>query len=177
MPIESARVPSESTRSSHIIVEVTYWAISGKSPGFEFTCANLLLVLVQEFLRKGGPLQITILSLIEGIALSLEGDLRVLMPMILPDLLTIPENDTRPDRLATLKTLNVMMVLDTNIDEYLHLAVPALVNILERVDSPFFLRKAAIQTYVPVLLIDYSGSGFYAKRSTSPVLLVGSCCP
>jgi FKBP12-rapamycin complex-associated protein len=105
-----------------------------------------VLGLIKEFWSIASPLQITILSLIEAIAQALAGELRVFMHMILPDLLTILENDARPDKSASLKALNVLVVLDTNIEEYLHLAVPSLINVLERADTPFALKRATIVT-------------------------------
>jgi FKBP12-rapamycin complex-associated protein len=105
-----------------------------------------VLGLVKEFWNSAGPLQITILLLIEAIAQALEGDLRVFMPMILPDLISILENDTRSDKSASLKALDVLAVLDTNIEEYLHLTVPSLIKVLERSDTTFALKRATILT-------------------------------
>lgn len=101
--------------------------------------------LVKDFWNPGTNLLITILSLIKSIALDLGEDLRVFMPMILPDLLAIPDKDTSSEKISSLKALSVLVALDTNIKEYLHLAVPTITRILERSDSPIPLKKSAIQ--------------------------------
>lgn len=101
--------------------------------------------LIQQYWNPNSTIQITILSLIEAIATALDGEFKVYLPTLLPQILQILEVDSNEKRLATQKALHAMIVFGNNLEEYLHLVVPAIVKLFERVDVPLATKKYAIQ--------------------------------
>ena len=101
--------------------------------------------LVQQYWNPNSNIQITILSLIEAIAVALDGEFKVYLPTLLPQILQIFEADISEKRQATQKSLHAMIVFGSSLEEYLHLVIPAIVKLYERSDVPFAQRKYAIQ--------------------------------
>ncbi|KAI8819891.1 armadillo-type protein [Fimicolochytrium jonesii] len=106
-----------------------------------------LLGLIQEYWSPTSNIQITILSLVEAIAVALDGEFKVYLPTLLPQMLQIFDADTSERRLPTQKVLHAMITFGANLEEYLHLVVPVIVKLFERPDVPPHLRKHAIQTF------------------------------
>ncbi|OLL26279.1 Phosphatidylinositol 3-kinase tor2 [Neolecta irregularis DAH-3] len=102
--------------------------------------------LIQEFWFTGGNLIATILTLVESIARALEGEFKIYLPKLLPNLLAVFDNDPSPGRLATQKTLHALITFGSNIEEYMHLVLPAVVKMFEKLDAPVAIRRCAIQT-------------------------------
>ncbi|GAO47492.1 hypothetical protein G7K_1698-t1 [Saitoella complicata NRRL Y-17804] len=102
--------------------------------------------VIQEFWNPSSNLQITILALVESIARALEGEFKVYLPILLPLMLQIFDVDVTPSRQPTQKVLHAFIVFGQNIEEYMHLILPVVVKMFEKVDAPVTLRKAAIQT-------------------------------
>ncbi|KXS11006.1 FAT-domain-containing protein [Gonapodya prolifera JEL478] len=102
--------------------------------------------LAQEFWNISSNIQITIISLVESIALALEGEFKVFLSTLLPPLLQIFDSDTTERRQLTVKVLHAMNVFGSNLEEYLHLVIPVLVKCFEKPDQALHVRKAAIQT-------------------------------
>ncbi|KAI9000239.1 armadillo-type protein [Gaertneriomyces semiglobifer] len=105
-----------------------------------------LLALIQEYWSPTSNIQITILSLVEAIAVALDGEFKVYLPTLLPQMLQILEADTSERRQPTQKVLHAMVVFGSNLEEYLHLVVPVVVRLFEKLDIPLHVRKLAIQT-------------------------------
>ncbi|KAJ3227345.1 phosphatidylinositol kinase- protein kinase tor1 [Clydaea vesicula] len=126
--------------------------------------------LIKEFWNPTANIQITILSLIEAIAVALEEEFKIYLPMILPELLSIFETDVSEKKLQSQKALQVLVVIGGNLEEYLHLVVPVLVKLFEKNDVPFILKKVAIQS-VGLLCkkIDFSD---FASRIIHPIVRI-----
>lgn len=105
-----------------------------------------IFALIQEFWNPSSSIQITILSLVEAIAISLESEFKIYLLTLLPDILQTFETDNTDRRLPSHKVLQVLVVFDANLEEFLHLVVPALIGLVERADTPINLKKVAIQT-------------------------------
>ncbi|KAI8593944.1 armadillo-type protein [Geranomyces variabilis] len=105
-----------------------------------------LLSLIQEYWSPTSNIQITILSLVEAIAVALDGEFKVYLPTLLPQMLQIFDADSSERRQPTQKVLHAMITFGSNLEEYLHLVVPVIVKLFERPDVPLHLRKHAIQT-------------------------------
>ncbi|KNC98625.1 uncharacterized protein SPPG_06307 [Spizellomyces punctatus DAOM BR117] len=105
-----------------------------------------LLSLIQEYWSPTSNIQITILSLVEAIAIALDGEFKVYLPTLLPQMLQIFDADTSERRQPTQKVLHAMITFGSNLEEYLHLVVPVVVKLFEKPDVPVHLRKHAIQT-------------------------------
>ncbi|KAF9295116.1 phosphatidylinositol kinase- protein kinase tor1, partial [Mortierella antarctica] len=91
-------------------------------------------------------LQERIIGLIESIAFSLDGEFKVYMPKLLRSMLAVLESDVSERHGASLRVLQALVKLGSNIEEYMHLIVPVLVKTFERTDASTNLRRAAIST-------------------------------
>ena len=105
-----------------------------------------ILSLIQEHWNPQSNFQLTIISLVESIAEALETEFKIYLPNLLPHILMILETDTGEKRQVSLKVLHALTAFGSNIQEYLHLVVPAIVKIIEQPDAPIHVRRAAIQT-------------------------------
>lgn len=105
-----------------------------------------IFALVQEFWNPNSNIQITIISLVESIAIALDNEFKVYLPNLLTNVLSIFDVDVSEKRLPTQKGLHALIVFGSNLEEYLHLVIPSVVCLFERADIPVHIRKCAIQT-------------------------------
>ncbi|KAJ3290058.1 phosphatidylinositol kinase- protein kinase tor1 [Borealophlyctis nickersoniae] len=105
-----------------------------------------IFALIQEFWNPNSNIQITILSLVEAVATALDGEFKVYIPTLLPQVLQIMEADISERRQPTQKVLHALVIFGLNLEEYLHLVTPVIVKLFERPDVPIHVRKIAIQT-------------------------------
>ncbi|KAK8078846.1 armadillo-type protein [Apiospora phragmitis] len=102
---------------------------------------------LQDFWPKSsGPLQSTILSLIEAISRSLEGEFKIYLARLLPMMLSVLDKDTSPKRIPSEKVLHAFLVFGASAEEYMHLIIPVVVQTFEKLGQPTFLRKSAVET-------------------------------
>jgi FKBP12-rapamycin complex-associated protein len=87
-----------------------------------------------------------VLLLIEEVSKALNDEFRPYLPQIMPLLLAILHNDHSTHKLATTKALRTLEVLNTLLDDYLHLVVPAVVKLFEDTDTDHVLTRQAIVT-------------------------------
>eukprot|EP01113_Clastostelium_recurvatum_P006582 TRINITY_DN1298_c0_g1_i1.p1 TRINITY_DN1298_c0_g1~~TRINITY_DN1298_c0_g1_i1.p1 ORF type:complete len:2380 (+),score=927.36 TRINITY_DN1298_c0_g1_i1:62-7201(+) len=87
-----------------------------------------------------------IVNLVEEISLALNDEFKVYLPNLIPQLLSVLHTDRQPKRHHTTKVLHALEVFATNLDDYLHLVIPAVVRQFEQVDAPTPVRSNAIQT-------------------------------
>ena len=111
---------------------------------------NAIFGLMQEFWSTSTAIQITILSLVESVATSLDLDFKIYLPSLLPQILSILETDTSERRVGIHRVLNVLLIFGSNLEEYLHLVVPSVVKIFERVELPTATRKNAISVIAEI---------------------------
>lgn len=106
-----------------------------------------ILALISDFWTSGVTLQVIIVDLIESIAMALEGEFKIYLPTLLPLLLQAFEGDNSDRKTATqLRILRALGTFGANLEEYLHLTVPVIVDTFERLDLSIQVRKAAINT-------------------------------
>lgn len=105
-----------------------------------------IFALVENFWNPSSTIQITIINLVEEIAKALDGEFKNHLPVLLPIMLQIFDQDKSEKRQPTLKVLHALVVFGTNIEEYMHLVIPVVVKLFEKPDVPLQLRKAAVQT-------------------------------
>ncbi|KAJ1324782.1 serine/threonine-protein kinase mTOR [Microdochium nivale] len=91
-------------------------------------------------------LQSTILSLVEAISRSLEGEFKIYLAGLLPMMLGILEKDSTTRRLPSEKVLHAFLVFGSSSEEYMHLIIPVIVRAFEKQGQPPFLRKSAIES-------------------------------
>ncbi|KAF3011376.1 phosphatidylinositol kinase- protein kinase tor1 [Neopestalotiopsis sp. 37M] len=96
--------------------------------------------------RASGSLQSTILSLVEAISRSLEGEFKVYLAGLLPMMLSVLDKDASTKRIPSERVLHAFLVFGASAEEYMHLIVPVIVQTFEKPGQPTFLRKSAIET-------------------------------
>ncbi|KAK4993720.1 phosphatidylinositol kinase-related protein kinase tor1 [Elasticomyces elasticus] len=87
-----------------------------------------------------------ILALIESIARSLEGEFKIYLANVLPQLLGVLDEDHSPDRRPSKSVLHTFLVFGSSAEEYMHLIIPVMVRMFEKPGQPSDLRKEAIET-------------------------------
>ncbi|KAI0601930.1 FAT-domain-containing protein [Biscogniauxia sp. FL1348] len=105
-----------------------------------------LVELIQNFWHKSSSLQTTLLSLVEAISRSLEGEFKIYLAGLLPLMLGILEKDSTTKRIPSERVLHAFLVFGSSSEEYMHLIIPVIVRTFEKQGQPTFLRKSAIET-------------------------------
>ncbi|KAF6834583.1 FAT domain-containing protein [Colletotrichum plurivorum] len=105
-----------------------------------------IVEICQEFWHTTSNLQSTILSLVEAISRSLEGEFKIYLAGLLPLMLGVLEKDTTVRRLPSEKVLHAFLVFGSSAEEYMHLIIPVVVRTFEKQGQPSPLRKQAIET-------------------------------
>jgi len=105
-----------------------------------------IVEIMQEYWNTSPSLQSTILSLVEAISRSLEGEFKIYLAGLLPLMLGILEKDTSMKRLPSEKVLHAFLVFGSSSEEYMHLMIPVIVRTFEKQGQPTFLRKSAIES-------------------------------
>ncbi|KAI9820202.1 MAG: phosphatidylinositol kinase- protein kinase tor1 [Pycnora praestabilis] len=105
-----------------------------------------ILEVVQDFWQATPQMQATILSLIEAISRSLEGEFKVYLAQILPLMLGVLEKDNTTRRVPSEKVLHAFLVFGSSSEEYMHLIIPVVVRLFEKQQQPANIRKQAIET-------------------------------
>jgi FKBP12-rapamycin complex-associated protein len=104
-----------------------------------------IIILIQDHWNQNSTIQTTALSLVESIAVALEGEFKIYLPTLLPQLLAIFDTDLTEKRNPSQKLLNALLIFGQNLEEYLHLVIPAIVKVIENSLNPLSVRKFAIQ--------------------------------
>lgn len=105
-----------------------------------------IIEALQDYWDHSPSLQSTILSLVEAISRSLEGEFKIYLAGLLPMMLGILEKDSSTKRIPSEKVLHAFLVFGSSAEEYMHLVVPVIVRTFEKQGQPTFLRKSAIET-------------------------------
>lgn len=88
----------------------------------------------------------TMLTLVESIARSLEGDFKVYLARVLPLMLDILRDDKSPQRAPSERVLRALLVFGSSAEEYMHLIIPMIIRIFDKPGQPLPIRKIAIET-------------------------------
>lgn len=132
--------------SSHVMAEFIFRQLSNLVTVVKQHTRNYLdsiFEVVQEFFMVAS-LQPVIISLIDAIAQALDGEFKTHIPRLLPLFINVIQNDKSYGREPSLKILNSFVIFGSNIEEYVHLIIPSIVNLFEY--TPLKLRTAAIET-------------------------------
>jgi FKBP12-rapamycin complex-associated protein len=105
-----------------------------------------IIEVVREFWSVSRHVQSTILSLVEAICKSLEGEFKRYLAGLLPLMLAVIERDTDARRESSVRILHTFLVFGSSGEEYMHLIIPAIVGMFENTMAPVSSRKAAIDT-------------------------------
>ncbi|KAF2500193.1 ARM repeat-containing protein [Lophium mytilinum] len=105
-----------------------------------------ILKTVQDFWTASPMLQATILSLIEAIARSLEGEFKIYLADVLPLMLGVLDQDNSNKRLPSEKVLHAFLIFGYSAEEYMHLIIPVIIKMFDKPGQPQELRRQAIET-------------------------------
>ena len=143
------------------IVPAFISVIRAASPGrleLYFNQLSILVTIVRQHIRTFLPnildlirdywhaLHGTILQLIEAISKALEGEFKVYLAQLLPLMIQVLEGDALSMRLSPEKVLHTFLVFGSSGEEYMHLIIPAIVRVFEKLQHPLPLRRHAIET-------------------------------
>lgn len=111
-----------------------------------------LFTLVHDFWNPDSSLQLTITSLVEAIAIAVEGEFKAFLPRLLQEILRTFDTDLSAARLGERRRYNLLRlmkafyVFGASVEEYMHLILPVIVRCFERPDAHPDLRSAALRT-------------------------------
>lgn len=105
-----------------------------------------IVEILQEYWNTSASLQSTILSLIEAISRSLEGEFKIYLAGLLPLLLGVLDKDMTTKRTPSERVLHAFLVFGASAEEYMHLIIPVIVRTFEKQGQPTFIRKQAIDS-------------------------------
>ncbi|KAF2473283.1 uncharacterized protein BDR25DRAFT_257609 [Lindgomyces ingoldianus] len=105
-----------------------------------------ILATIQEYWSANPQLQSTILSLIEAIARSLEGEFKVYLADVLPLMLGVLDQDQTGKRLPSERVLHAFLIFGSSAEEYMHLIIPVMVKMFDKSGQPVQIRRQAIET-------------------------------
>lgn len=132
-----------------------------------------ILSLIREYWHT--PLLNSIIALVEQISLALNDEFKVYLSDLIPQMLVVLHNDQTQGRKATQKILPALEVFGTNLDDYLHLVIPAMVRLFEQMEAPLAIRTSAISTLGR--LCNKLNLQDYASRIVHPLARVIETCP
>lgn len=116
-------------------------------------------------------LHLPILSLIGGLSKNLNTGFKPHLPAVLPLMLSVSEENLNEKRQTTeIKVFNTFLSFGSNVEEYMHLLLPVLLNAVERPDATTPLKKTAL-TAVAGLARRVNLSD-YASRIIHPLIRV-----
>ncbi|PHH75663.1 hypothetical protein CDD82_4330 [Ophiocordyceps australis] len=105
-----------------------------------------IVQVVQEYWHKAPSLQPTILSLIEAISRSLEGEFKVYLAGVLPLMLGVLDKDDTQNKMPSERVLHAFLVFGASAEEYMHLIIPVIVHTFEKQGQPTSIKKQAIDS-------------------------------
>ncbi|KAJ5094952.1 Serine/threonine-protein kinase tor2 [Penicillium argentinense] len=133
-----------------------------------------IIDVIREFWDASYQVQGTILSLMEAISRSLEGEFRKYLARLIPLMLDTLEKDTTPRRQPSEKILHASLIFGSSGEEYMHLIIPAIVRLFERPQHPQSIRKSAIDSLTKLSrLVNVSDFASLIVHSLSRVVVSG----
>ncbi|PHH92079.1 hypothetical protein CDD83_9015 [Cordyceps sp. RAO-2017] len=105
-----------------------------------------IIETLQKYWHKSTSLQTTIMSLVEAISRSLEGEFKIYLAGILPLMLGALDKDSSTKRTSSERVLHAFLVFGASAEEYMHLIIPVIVHTFEKQGQPVFIKKQAIDT-------------------------------
>ena len=81
------------------------------------------------------PLLTQIIALVEDTSKELKEEFKVFLPGLIPPMLRVLHTDLSQKRQATRKVLHALEIFGSTLEDYLHLVVPAIVNLFEQDDA------------------------------------------
>lgn len=105
-----------------------------------------IIQTLQDFWRRSTAAHATMLSLIEAIARSLEGEFKVHLAGVLPLMLGVLDEDNTNKKIASERVLHAFLIFGSSAEEYMHLIIPVIIRMFEKHNQPSSVRRMAIDT-------------------------------
>lgn len=121
-------------------------------------------------------LHLSIVAVIETLCKVLDAGFKPHIPAVLPLMLSVAPGAS-PDKrqLAEIKIFNTFLTFGSNVEEYMHLLLPVLLEAVERADGTPILKKAALTTIAG--LARRVNLSDYASRIIHPLIRVLPSAP
>ncbi|XP_012282445.1 serine/threonine-protein kinase mTOR isoform X2 [Orussus abietinus] len=134
-----------------------------------------VFALIREFWQANSPLQVTLILLVEHIAVALGAEFKIYLPRLMPQILRVLTHDTSKDRSVTVKLLYALQKFGNNLDNYLHLVLPPVVRLFHATDCPVFVNRVALETVDQLAdTLDFTD---FASRIVHPLVRTLDRCP
>ncbi|ODN03392.1 Serine/threonine-protein kinase mTOR, partial [Orchesella cincta] len=105
-----------------------------------------IFALIQDFWMLNSSLQVTIILVVEQVALALGSEFKIYLAKLIPLMLKVLVFDSSKDRVVTANLLNALQKFGTNLDEFLNLLLPPIVKLLDLPDVPTTVKRIAVET-------------------------------
>lgn len=102
--------------------------------------------VIRDFWTTNTPMHITLINLVEQIAIALGAEFKVFVPFLIPHIDRVFAHDSEPNKAVTTKLLQALQKFGTNLDDYLHLIIPPIMKLCDAQDVPEVVRKTAFET-------------------------------
>lgn len=105
-----------------------------------------IMAVIREYWDSSYQVQATVLSVVEAVSRSLEGEFKKFLAPLIPLMLDTLEKDTSSVRRPSDRILHAFLVFGSSGEEYMHLIIPVVIRLFDRTEAPVNIRKAAIDT-------------------------------
>ena len=105
-----------------------------------------LMDVIEGFWSVNSSTQATVLSLVEAMSRSLEGEFKGYITRLLPLMLSVLEQDSSVQQAASKRVLHAILVFGQNAEEHMHMIIPGLVRLFQKQSNPVAIRKMGIDT-------------------------------
>jgi FKBP12-rapamycin complex-associated protein len=105
-----------------------------------------IITILKEHWNENTVLQNTILHLVEAMAVVLDEEFKVQLPILLPYLIQNFKTDSKEKIPIANKVLEVVVAIGSSIEGYLHILLPSVISLFDTLDVPVNSRKQAIHT-------------------------------
>uniref|UniRef100_A0A914W4K3 Serine/threonine-protein kinase TOR n=1 Tax=Plectus sambesii TaxID=2011161 RepID=A0A914W4K3_9BILA len=96
---------------------------------------------------EDAKIRITIITLLEQVAIALGYEFKPYVPQLCPYMLRVLQHDKSKDKMVTAHVLRTLQAICSSLEEHLHLIIPPIVKIFDDKDAtPLIVRQSAINT-------------------------------
>ncbi|ORZ29853.1 armadillo-type protein, partial [Catenaria anguillulae PL171] len=93
-------------------------------------------------------LELTVMTLVESLAVSLESDFTAHLPVLLPHILSIFESDHSENHRATYKVLDILCIIGVGLQEYMFLVLRPLMRLIENTSAELPIPRQPVPPLV-----------------------------
>uniref|UniRef100_A0A2H8U2W2 Serine/threonine-protein kinase TOR n=1 Tax=Melanaphis sacchari TaxID=742174 RepID=A0A2H8U2W2_9HEMI len=105
-----------------------------------------IFLLIKELWIPNSSLQCTLIQLVEYIVVALGAQFKTYLSQLMPNILRILYHDSSKNRNVTKRMVVALCKFGINLDEYLHMIMPPLVNLFDATEHPTQVSQVAMET-------------------------------